>query len=136
LERCEAGPVGQGDVEVRGHGIDLGHIGASETRIATARLERFWRTLKDDASLRLQPPLTIEDLEERLETTLTHYVLIRPHQGLHGATPAEAFMGREPACLRATSPPRGRPGEGPREPPFVIDFLDREKQAFPVLTAA
>ncbi len=80
---------------------------------ATARLERFWRTLKDTASLRLQLSLTIEDLERRLETPLAYYLFHRPHQGLHGATPAEAFLGVEPACASAVSPPRGRPGEGP-----------------------
>jgi transposase InsO family protein len=107
-----------------------------ENIFATARLERFWRTLKATASLPLRPPLTIEDLERRLETTLTHYVLLRPHQGLCGATPAEAFLGREPARLRAESPPRGRPGQGPVEAPFTIDFLDRDQRAFPFLTAA
>jgi transposase InsO family protein len=109
---------------------------STESIFATARLERFWRTLKDAASLRLRPPLTIEDLERRLEMTLTHYVLFRPHQGLQGATPAETFLGREPARRRAASPPRGRPGEGPLEAPFAIDFLDRDSQAFPFLTAA
>jgi transposase InsO family protein len=109
---------------------------STENAFATARLERFWRTLKDTSRLRLQPPLMIEDLERRLETTLTHYVLFRPHQGLHGATPAEAFLGMDPACLLAVSPPRGRPGEGPLDAPFAIDFLDREKQAFPFLSAA
>jgi transposase InsO family protein len=109
---------------------------STENAFATARLERFWRTLKDTSGIRLRPPLTIEDLERRLEMTLTQYVLFRPHQGLYGATPAEAFLGMDPACLLAVSPPRGRPGEGPVAAPFVMDFLDREKQAFPFLTAA
>jgi hypothetical protein len=52
-----------------------------EDLFATARLERFWRTLKHTASLRLQPPLTICDLERRLEVTLTHYLCFRAHQG-------------------------------------------------------
>ncbi len=60
---------------------------------ATARLERFWRTLKDSARLRLHRPLTIQDLERRLEIALAHYVLFRPHQGLQGATPAEVLLG-------------------------------------------
>jgi hypothetical protein len=68
--------------------------------------------------------------------TLTYYVLFRPHQGPCGATPAEAFLGQEPARLRAGSPPRGRPGEGTVHAPFVIDFLDRDQQAFLFLTAA
>jgi transposase InsO family protein len=103
---------------------------------ATARLERFWRTLKDTASLRLQAPLTLQDLERRLETTLAHYLCYRPHQGLDGATPAEAFIGMQPAHQRAASPPRGRPGEGPDRPPFTIAFLDPERRAFPILRTA
>jgi hypothetical protein len=80
--------------------------------------------------------LTIDDLERRLEASLTYYLLCRPHQGLCGATPVETFLGRDPARLRAASPPRGRPGEGPATAPFVIDFLDPDKRAFPVLIAA
>jgi transposase InsO family protein len=103
---------------------------------ATARLERFWRTLKDTASVRLQAPLTLQDLERRLDTALAHYLGHRPHQGLAGATPAEAFLGVPPAHQRATSPPRGRPGEGPDRPPFTIDFLDPQRRSFPILIAA
>ena len=32
--------------------------------------------------------------------------------------------------------PRGRRGEGSDDPPFAVDFLDREKRAFPFLKAA
>jgi transposase InsO family protein len=103
---------------------------------ATARLERFWRTLKDTASLRLEAPLTVQDLERRLESALAHYLCHRPHQGLAGATPAEAFLGTPPAHLLAASPPRGSPGEGPDRPPFTIDFLDPHHRAFPILIAA
>lgn len=109
---------------------------SKENLYATARLERFWRTLKDTTSLRLQPPLTIEDLERRLETALTHYLCFRPHQGLQGATPVEAFLGLEPAWKRAASPPRGRQGEGIVETPFMVGFLDPARGAFPHLQAA
>jgi hypothetical protein len=102
---------------------------------ATARLERFWRTLKNTASLRLQLPLTSEDLERRLETALAYYILHRPHQGLHGATPAEAFLGVVPACASAVSPPRGLPGEASSQPPFMVQHLDPERR-LPVLTPA
>jgi transposase InsO family protein len=111
-------------------------LGSTANIFATARLERFWRTLKDTASLRFQRPLTIEDLERRLEVTLTHYLVFRPHQGLLGTTPAEALLGLEPACLRGVPPPRGQIGEGPPDLPLVIDFLDSETQAFPFLRAA
>jgi transposase InsO family protein len=110
---------------------------ASKANIhATARLERFWRTLKDAARLRLRRPLTLADLERRLETALAHYILLRPHHGLNGATPAEAFFGHTNAPESAASPPRGRPGEGPRDAPFSVAFLDPAQRAFPYLVAA
>src|SRR5207245_5747839 len=81
---------------------------------ATARLERFWRNVKASAGLyRLQLPLTLDDLEQRLALALLHYVCFRPHEGLGGATPAEVFQGIEPACHNAVEPPRGRPGKDP-----------------------
>jgi transposase InsO family protein len=103
---------------------------------ATARLERFWRTLKQSISLRLTAPLTREDLERRIEMALVHYLLFRPHQGLGGATPAEAFLGCEPACTRAISPPRAGPGEMTPRAPFAVAFLDPATRRFPVLIAA
>jgi hypothetical protein len=45
-------------------------------------------------SLRLHRPSNVQDLERRLETALAHYLVFRPHQGLHGATPAEVLLGR------------------------------------------
>jgi transposase InsO family protein len=103
---------------------------------ATARLERFWRTLKHTANVKYDQPLNAADLERRLETALTYYLCFRPHQGLQGATPAEAFLGVEPACTKATSPPRGRTGEGRQQPPFEIGFLDPDRRALPILKAA
>ncbi|MGE0454250.1 MAG: DDE-type integrase/transposase/recombinase [Vicinamibacteria bacterium] len=107
-----------------------------ENLYATARLERFWRTLKDAARLRLRRPLTVRDLERRLEDTLAHYLVLRPHRGLDGATPGEALLGIPPARETAASPPRGRPGEGPREALMGIAFLDPAAHAFPFLVAA
>lgn len=94
---------------------------ARDNLYATARLERFWRTMKGSAGLRLQFPLTRQDLERRLEPTLAYYLLFRPHQGLSGATPAESFLGLAPAYTRAGSPPRARSGDGPGAAPFTIE---------------
>jgi hypothetical protein len=48
---------------------------------ATARLERFWRSLKESARFRrLMLPLTCADLDD---------------EGLGGATPAEVFVGSQ-----------------------------------------
>ena len=109
---------------------------SSDNLYATARLERFWRTLKQMARFRPFRPLTVHDLEQRLELALLHYVCFRPHQGLKGATPAEALLGLEPAAQRAVSPPRGRLGDGPPDLPFAVDFLDRQHRALPILIAA
>jgi len=104
---------------------------------ATARLERFWRSVKESAGLyRLQLPLTLDELEQRLALVLLHYVCFRPHEGLGGATPAEAFLGIAPAHQNAVQPPRGRPGEGPIAVPFHIEHLDPANRRFPILKPA
>jgi transposase InsO family protein len=108
-------------------------FGTKDMIFATARLERFWRTPKDTASLKTLQPLTIDDLERRLETTLTYYLCLRPHQGLEGATPAEAFLGIEAVSQKAVSPPRARSGERPQETPFTIGVLYPDGRAFPIL---
>lgn len=114
----------------------LQRFGTKGRIFATARLERFWRTLTEMASLKILQPLTIDDLERRLEATLTGYLCFRPHQGLGGATPAEAFLGVEAASQKAASPPRARKAEGPQETPFTIGFLDPDTRAFPILNKA
>lgn len=131
-----------GQFQGRIFGTAVGRLGirhrfASALNIyATARLERFWRTLKDTASLRLHRPVTIQDLERRLEIALGHYLVFRPHQGLRGATPAEAFLGVQPASAKALLPPRGRHGEGPGDSPFCVQYLDPQSRRFPVLEKA
>jgi len=110
---------------------------STESLFATARLERFWRTLKETAGLyRLHLPLTCEDLEHRLEVALLHYLCFRPHEGLEGATPAETFLGTEPAHRSAREPPRDRPGRGSRKAPFHVSYLDPHQRGFPILTPA
>jgi len=110
---------------------------SADTLYATARLERFWRTLKQAARLRLLGlPLTVEDLERRLERALAYYLVFRPHEGLGGAVPAEAFLGLEGSHDAAVEPPRGRSGErGAVVPPFTVAHLD-DARLFPILTAA
>jgi transposase InsO family protein len=119
------------------------HLGAqhrfasTDSILATARLERFWRTLKEMARLDGLPlPLTREDLERGLDLPLVYYLCFRPHEGLQGATHAEAFSGATPAHQAAVEPPRARPGEGPAQAPFVIEYLDPDTRRFPVLKRA
>jgi hypothetical protein len=109
---------------------------AKDSIKATARLERFWLTLKQTAGLHsLWLPLDRDDLERRLEWALFFYLCFRPHEGLLGATPAEALSGLKPAHLTAVEPPRGRPGE-PHQAPFRIDYLDPATRSFPILKGA
>ena len=94
---------------LRRAGVVKHRFASAENLHATARLERFWRTLKDIADVRgVFAPLTVDDLERRLEVALAFYLVHRPHEGLHGATPAEVFLGRPPAVLGAAEPPRAR----------------------------
>jgi putative transposase len=116
------------------HGIRQ-RFGAIGRTGSIAIIERFWRTLKDATRVRLLKPLRQEDLEHRLQSALLHYSAFRPHTALGGATPIEAFCGLPPAHLTAVRPPRGRPGEGKAECPFVIEFLDDERR-FPIVTRA
>ena len=111
-------------------------FGTADNLFATARLERFWRSLKELTGLRRRHPLTMEDLERRLETALAHYLFFRPHQGLLSATPAEAFLGIETARQGASDPPRALTGQGPTEAPFVVAYLDEASGAFPFLKPA
>jgi transposase InsO family protein len=111
----------------------LQRFGTKDRLFATARIERFWRTLKEAARLKTLQPLTVNDLERRLETTLTYYLCFRPHQALDAATPAEVLLGIEPMCRKASSPPRAQQGERPQETPFTIAFLDPDRRAFPIL---
>jgi transposase InsO family protein len=98
----------------------------------TARLERFWRTIKLLTNVGVQRPLVREDLDRRLHVALDYYAHSRPHQGLGGATPAEVYQGLTPASRAAVQPPRGRAGEGTHKLPFTIKFVDPEEQ-LPVL---
>jgi hypothetical protein len=42
------------------------------------------------------------------------------------------YFGRTPSHLSAIPPPRGRPGEGPMDLPFRVEYLDAER-LLPVL---
>jgi len=97
-----------------------------------ALIERLWKTLKNNLSLRSFKPLFQQDLERRLYFGLLYYAYIKPHQALRGATPAEFFFRLPPAHLQAVAPPRARPREGPSEAPFDIRFLDPERK-LPIL---
>ena len=102
-------------------------FGAIGMKGSIALIERLWRTLKDTLGLRLLRPLVAQDLMEKIDMALVHYAHFRPHQALGGATPAEIYFGRAPSHLSAIPPNRGRPGAGPMDSPFRIEYLDAER---------
>ncbi len=107
---------------------------AADSIRATARLERFWRTLKEAAHLNgIFQPLNADDLEQRLQAALAFYLCFRPHEGLGGATPGEVFLGLDPAHKSAVKSPRARPGQEPTEHPFTVEHLDLVSRSFPIL---
>ena len=127
--RCFTGHIFRRALERLGVKPRFGAIGKKGS---IALIERLWRTLKDALGLRLLRPLVAEDLMEKVELGLLHYAYFRPHQGLGGSTPAEVHFGWTSAHLSAIPPPRGRPGEGPVDSPFHVEYLDAGRM-LPVL---
>jgi putative transposase len=114
--------------------IDAWHVQlrfcSAEHHRANARLERFWSTLKN-VLLRLDPPLELlssDELECEIERALRYYSLYRPHSGLGGSTPAEAYQDMTPASTLAVQPPRGRRGDTPVPMPVTLEYLDGDER--------
>jgi transposase InsO family protein len=111
------------------HGMKA-RFGAVGRHGSIAFIERLWCGLKDLLNLRLDRRLLREDLEPRIGLGLFYYSVLKPHQGLGGATPAEVYFQKEPARLSAVPPPRE---VDPIPPPtFVIRHLDAARR-LPVL---
>jgi transposase InsO family protein len=98
---------------------------------SVAIIERFWRTLKEMLLLKVRPPLHPDDLHARLRAGLYYYAHHKPHQGIKGATPAEIFFGKNPACINAVRPHRAYENKSDGML-FEIAYLDPER-LLPVL---
>jgi hypothetical protein len=70
-----------------------------------AIIERFFRTLKDTATLRPRPPLLLADLTARLGLSLAYYTWLRPHSALGNRTPAEVLLDMPVVTTRARPTP-------------------------------
>jgi len=86
---------------------------------ATAVIERFIRSAKDEWLRRIAIPLRMRAMRERVAAYLLWFHESRPHQGLRGRTPNEMLRGGKPANERARIEPRARwpahsPCAGPR----------------------
>ncbi len=61
---------------------------------ATAIIERFFLSLKDEWLRRIFVPLWREDMRREIILYLTWFAEFRPHQGLDGRTPSEVYDGQ------------------------------------------
>ncbi len=93
-----------------------------------AIIERFFRTLKTTGRINVGRLLLRVDLERRLALVFAYYLWWRPHQGLGGATPGEAYLGRTRPPPSVAHLPRGRPGEAVGFTPTIeVRHLDHER---------
>ncbi len=81
---------------------------AAEKRGATAVIERFFRSLKDEWLRRIAVPLRRDAMRRELSCYVAWFHELRPHQGLSGRTPVEVYDGLEPANTAARMEPRPR----------------------------
>ncbi len=111
------------------HGLKA-RFGAVVRHGSISLIERLWLSLKDLLHLRLDRCLLRDDLENRIGLGLFYYYVLRPHQGLGGATPGEVYFQKQLARDHALPPPR----EGAPIPPpaFKGRYLDSARR-LPVL---
>lgn len=112
---------------------DLGikqRFGAIGQAGSIAIIERFWRSLKELLDLKFLPPLSRNQLEQKVDLGLFYYANLRPHQGLGGATPTEIYFGLTPASVHAVSTSRAGPRlpAKPSQLPFELAWLDDERR--------
>lgn len=102
--------------------------------MSIALIERLWLGLKNLLQFRLDRCLLRDDLENRIGLGLFYYSVLKPHQGLGGATPAEVYFQKGPARDHALPPPR----EGDPIPPpaFNVRYLDATSRLPPLFRKA
>ena len=108
-------------------------FGAVGQHGSIALIERCWRSLKDDLSLRSMRPWSLQDFEPRLNAALLRYAYLRPHSALDGRVPAEAYFGLSDQRPLLNLAPRGRADEPGPDCPVEIAFLDSDTATLPIL---
>lgn len=71
-------------------------------------MERFIRSLKDEALRRILLPLTLRAIEAEIDAYFAWYCEHRPHQSLGGVTPAEVLALPRLVTRRPRAPPKKR----------------------------
>ena len=84
---------------------------------ATAVIERFFRSLKEEMLRRGVVPFNRAQLRTLLNSYIGWYHEYRPHQGLKGRTPSELYFGETPANEKPRMEPRAR---WPRRSPCAL----------------
>ena len=109
----------------RGKGIAPRYAAAESIR-ATAVIERFFLSLKEEWLRRILVPLCRDELRREISSYLWWFEHLRPHQGLDGRVPREVYD-RAPVLertkLKAKDNPRSelivRFHEGRKELPII-----------------
>ncbi len=68
-------------------------FGAVGEHGSVAIIERFIRSMKAECTRQILVPFRLDAMREELALYVTWYNEYRPHQGLHGMTPEEAYRG-------------------------------------------
>ena len=92
---------------------------------ATAVIERFFLSLKDEWLRRIFVPLRRDAMRRELASYVSWFAEHRPHQGLDGRTPNEVYDGR-PACDVASQAQQKPPAICPCE--LVVRLHEGRRQ--------
>lgn len=82
------------------HGVQP-RFGAVGKHGSIAIIERFFLTMKDEATRRILVPMRLPEMRRELVLFACWYNEHRPSQALRGRTPAEVYEGRERAAEQA-----------------------------------
>lgn len=106
------------------HGIRPRYAAAGSLH-ATAIIERFHRSLKEEWLRHIQIPLGRDKVRTEIELYLQWFAVHRPHQGIGGKTPGAIYDGKDDKA-RPAGADCVWDGKQPLE--LVIEFHERRRQ--------